>query len=783
MAIRISGMNSGLDTEAIVEQLVSAYSVKKDKYVKAQTKLSWKQDAWKSLNSKIYSFYKQVGNFRFSSAYTLKSVTMSAQGKATISAASSAMNGTQTLEIKQVAKSGYLTGAKLKSGVTAKSTMADLGLTDDATISVKVGSAVKNIKLKADTKISDVVDSLNKAGVNANFDAKNGRMFIAAKSTGTASDFALTAGDANGLQALQALGLNAKASSADTAAYEEFAAYAKGLDASGNVVDLFQKDSDGKLMKDADGNYLMNSGVTYDEATTKSYIEDVRKNIEDNTAKVIDLNKALAYASAYQNVSDVRKTFEASSEAGQWDTFTKLLSMQDAGSVYVDKDGNTYDASGVKKNDDGSYTYTYTDDDGNEQTKTFASGELTHGAIRLAELETAAGLAKKTVTESGAPTYTVDSDKVNQLKNSLSTVEAYEKAAADGDADVAGYINDIQTAVADGTLSELQKTYREEIKDKNAYNDQYLTISNFVDSEDYLAGKVSAAVEALTNPSYSTGANKVNGQDAVILLNGAEFTSSTNELEVNGLTITALGETDGEMTVTVDNDVSGLYDKIKGFIKSYNELINEMTSLYNAASSKGYEPLTDDEKDAMTDKEIEKWEEKIKDSLLRRDETLSSVINTMTNAMAKQFSIGGKNYSLSTFGISTLGYMNASVNEQNAYHIAGDKDDETSSSKADKLMAALKEDPDSVVEFMQKLTTGLYDAVDKKMRSSSMKSIYNVYNDKEMASEYSDYTDIIKKWEDKLSAMEDSYYKKFASMETALAKLNSQQSAMGNLFS
>ena len=46
MPIRITGMNSGLDTEAIVTQLVSAYSVKKDKYVKAQTKLSWKQDAW-----------------------------------------------------------------------------------------------------------------------------------------------------------------------------------------------------------------------------------------------------------------------------------------------------------------------------------------------------------------------------------------------------------------------------------------------------------------------------------------------------------------------------------------------------------------------------------------------------------------------------------------------------------------------------------------------------------------------------------------------------------------
>ena len=48
MPIRLSGLASGLDTEAIVGALVSAYSYKKDKYVKAQTKLSWKQDAWKT---------------------------------------------------------------------------------------------------------------------------------------------------------------------------------------------------------------------------------------------------------------------------------------------------------------------------------------------------------------------------------------------------------------------------------------------------------------------------------------------------------------------------------------------------------------------------------------------------------------------------------------------------------------------------------------------------------------------------------------------------------------
>ena len=100
MAIRISGLSSGLDTEAIVQQLVSAYSYKKDTYVKAQTKLSWKQNAWKDLNTKIYSLYSKIGNMRYSSAYTTKKAVASDSTKANVTASGSATNGTQTLEIK-----------------------------------------------------------------------------------------------------------------------------------------------------------------------------------------------------------------------------------------------------------------------------------------------------------------------------------------------------------------------------------------------------------------------------------------------------------------------------------------------------------------------------------------------------------------------------------------------------------------------------------------------------------------------------------------------------------
>ena len=227
--------------------------------------------------------------------------------------------------------------------------------------------------------------------------------------------------------------------------------------------------------------------------------------------------------------------------------------------------------------------------------------------------------------------------------------------------------------------------------------------------------------------------------------------------------------------------MDGLYDKIKGVLKEYNELINEMTKLYNADTAKGYEPLTSEERDALSDSEIEDWEKKIKDSLLRRDDTLNSLINSMTSSMLQTYQSGDQKYSFSSFGIHTLGVLYSDDNEQNALHIDGDKDNALVSGNADKLMKALMDDPDGVVGFMQGWADSLYTTINKKMQSSSMSSFNVVYNDKEMAREYSDYTTTINKWEQKLQDIEDSYYKKFAAMESALAQLQAQQSNLASM--
>ena len=92
---------------------------------------------------------------------------------------------------------------------------------------------------------------------------------------------------------------------------------------------------------------------------------------------------------------------------------------------------------------------------------------------------------------------------------------------------------------------------------------------------------------------------------------------------------------------------------IKDFITEYNSVLGEMNKSYKAASARDYDPLTDEQKESMSDDQIEKWETKIKDSLLRRDSTLDGIINSMKNAMMSTVEVDGKKYSLSSLVIMT----------------------------------------------------------------------------------------------------------------------------------
>ena len=284
-------------------------------------------------------------------------------------------------------------------------------------------------------------------------------------------------------------------------------------------------------------------------------------------------------------------------------------------------------------------------------------------------------------------------------------------------------------------------------------------------------------------------ATMIKGMDAEIELNGATYTSNKNTFEINGLTITALQETgDEEVTLTTQQDTDGIYDMIKNFIKKYNELINEMDKLYNAESASKYKPLSNEEKDAMSDTEVEEWEKKIKESLLRRDSTLSGVASAMKEAMLSTKISDtkgvnkGKDIYLTFFGIETLGYFKAKDNEKSAYHINGDADDSNVKNNEEKLKKAIAENPDTVVEFFKQLSTNLYNALDEKMARTDYSSSFTVYNDKQLEKEQKDFESKLKAEQKKLDEYTDRWYKKFSQMEVALSKINSQESSISSLF-
>ena len=371
-------------------------------------------------------------------------------------------------------------------------------------------------------------------------------------------------------------------------------------------------------------------------------------------------------------------------------------------------------------------------------------------------------------------------DKITELKKDSDKNEAAIKAQEESLAayekemkDITDSYIDITTATGDDGEVTYTATAKEDFK-KNVEESYY--------------EKAAYASEVLKKYNAGTDvegyATKIEGRDARIVLNGAEFTSANNTFAVNGLTFTALAETkaDEVVTVTTQDDTDGIYNMLKDFLKEYNSIINEVDKLYNADSAKGYEPLTDDEKDAMSESEAEKYETKIKDALLRRDSSLSSIRSGFVEVMSKGIEVNGKTMYLSSFGINTLSYFTAGDNEKNMYHIDGDPDDASTSGNADKLKSMIASDPDTVVSFFTQLSKNLYSKMnDLSKPVEGYRSYGSFYDDKKMKTDYDDYKTKISDLEEKLADYEDKWYKKFSSMETALAKLQSSTSAVTSL--
>lgn len=304
--------------------------------------------------------------------------------------------------------------------------------------------------------------------------------------------------------------------------------------------------------------------------------------------------------------------------------------------------------------------------------------------------------------------------------------------------------------------------------------------------------------DALEILGLGSGATKVDAQDAIIEYNGVEYTGASNTFEINGLTITAQSVTgkydkatgtftdDAPISISVAQDTDKMYDSIKSFVKKYNELIEEMNKLYDEKKT-DYEPLTEEEKSQLSETQIEKWEEKAKAGLLRRDSTIDKLLSNMRNILNKSVEVTMADGSKQNFTLASLGIVTGDYTEDGKLHILGDEDDTTYSSETNKLKAALEANP----EIFSQVFAGtgdangigeqLYSSLGDSMKRTSTSRSLTFYDDITMEEQLKDYEDEVDKWQDKLQAIEDKYYDQFAAMEGAMAALQQQQSYIASL--
>ena len=314
----------------------------------------------------------------------------------------------------------------------------------------------------------------------------------------------------------------------------------------------------------------------------------------------------------------------------------------------------------------------------------------------------------------------------------------------------------------------------------------YLNASKTGAANDFnLTSSDSSALEAL---GLGSKAEKVDARDAIIYYNNVKYTSDSNTLTVNGLTITAKAKTDSAVNIEVAADTDSAYNTVKKFVKAYNDLIDEMNKYYNEKDA-GYDALTEEERSKLSDTQIEKWEEKAKQGLLRRDSTLQTLLSGMRTTLNQGVQVTMEDGSTKTMTLASLGIVTGDYTENGKLHILGDEDDDQYSSETNTLKNLLESGSDIVGQVIGGSTnisgvgTQMYDYLRKSMtRIEGVRSTQTFFNDKTLDSEIDDYDDDIDKWDEKLQNLEDKYYDQFSKMESAMAKLQSQQSYLSSLF-
>lgn len=752
-----SGMASGMDTESMVEALLSGTQAKIDKQNALKQQTIWKQEIYRDLITQINSFQSKFFKKSFSDFSSTSLMSPSFFNAMSIASTSSAIRasvdssaavGSHSVKVSQLATASKVTSTSAagKHDLEGTANISEMyktamkdALAEERTVSLSVNGKAIDVDFSdlvkenaADNKVEyptpqQIADRLNEAlskfdGISATVNT-DGKVVITSTNTDDKGKYTdeikvLTSSSSEGLAMT---GLVAGAS--------------LGKDGTMTAANAPK----------TEGDVTFNVDITYDGAKTTVKI-DMEKVMEqaDEAAQRREIQRqfqeqvdfAFGEGKVQMSMDDTTGGFKLST---QYKTSTVMISGDNANQTTLGVLNGESNRIGIG-GDLGMYFKDAFDADGK------ASFSINGKTIEVNKDMTISEMMRA-VNNSGAGvtmTYQSNSGTFSLTANSS----------------------------GDGFKIDIQDTNGSLMASVFGADGSSTTYTTDIDGGTSVQDPDSGAVRI---------GNFVEGKDAIFEFDGVAMARNSNTISQDGLTMTFTNTTDQAETLTVNRNTDQIVDGIKGFIEEYNALLDKINGLVDAdAEYRDYAPLTDAQKKEMTEKEIEKWEEKAKTGLLRRDNVLESFLQSMRSVLYERPADSA--YALYDLGIDTGDYTQKGK-------LFMDADGEA------KLRAALESNPDEVA----KLFTS-EDGIGNKMNdilngvantsSGSPGTLVQIAGVKGGASEASsDYNQRLSEIEQKIKNLKNAYeleknryWSKFNAMEKLVSQMSSQSAWLSQQF-
>ncbi len=780
--IRMGGINSGFDTEAMIEQMMSSYQTKIDKQNKKLTMLSWQQEAYQDVTKKLTDFQNKYFDILNRDTYLMSPATFnkyktditstgSSTNGLTVSTSANSAIGSHKVKVNQVATASTVKG----KAITPDNFKLDLDkafdsvkytdtTNEDGTVTrkyefslgVQVGGVTKNINFSAEGAVVD--GSVDMDALKQNMlDSLNTELQAGFGYSGRTGDSVTGVVDAdNGNEWFLQAELNADGDVEFVIGGNAGVTISENKGSFG-LTELSKKQtvSMGSAVTGTNTVSIVAGGVAKAvsfEGVSNTYYST--RNEKGNEAILAEYNqlKEAAYRKA-NNLSD-----SASIDAKALDaySYSDLQAAKDKNSAAL------LEAANAAFKDEG-VTFNIKD-----STMT-ASKEFSINAVEGGTL----GLAKASVS--------------NKITSKTTIEDMGIKANADGKYSLK--INGVEITVdADATIDSLVSAVnKSDANVKMSYS--ALTNSFTVESKE-MGGAGAIEIEGtdftkalgLTDDSGEE-VNFTLGQNAIVEIDGEELYLNTNSYTLDGTTFSfnddiELGET---FTVGVSKNYDDVKETIKKFVEDYNQLIEDV---YGHIGSKPktdskdnrYEPLTDAEKEAMSEDEIKNWEEAAKIGVIYNDSTVSGIMSKLRTVLYNGVTTedGGK-IGLYSIGIKT----SDDYAEHGKLEIDEDVFDKMFEEHADDIVTLFTDAEEGIMKQMDTVidnavrTSGKVENRGSLIRKAGLESGSTAI-DNSIFKEMENVRDRLEQLQDRYDAREEYWWSVFTNLESMMSDLNSQ---------